>query len=231
MTALKTLSDFTGVTVDRLKYYNDLRGASSLQSGQVLYLKPKKNKALTHYHVLAPGETLWSVSQKYGIKLSKLKTKNRLSKRQTQVKPGRVLWLRFIRPADEPVAYQEAAPQESTTTQPVVTRSKTKNPAQTSSARTSQKSNKTSPQETVVTTNQDTVKKQKSVALADVSQKQGPPQVVEADQADTQEQEEFVLDEPVNFVGVDKSANVTNSAQKVHVVKAGETLLCYLQAI
>src|SRR5690606_17831029 len=69
------------------------------------YLQPKRNKAKVHYHVLQPGEDLWTVSQKFGVKLSKLKQKNRIEDDEA-LKPGRVLWLRFIRPEHIPVEYR-----------------------------------------------------------------------------------------------------------------------------
>ncbi|UII29050.1 LysM peptidoglycan-binding domain-containing protein [Fulvivirga maritima] len=79
--------------------YNDIDISDGLVAGQVYYFKKKKNKAKTHYYVIQPGESLWSVSQKFGIKLKKLKSKNRIRKNDDEVKAGRVLWLRFIRPA------------------------------------------------------------------------------------------------------------------------------------
>ena len=207
---LSAISKSTGVTMKRLLYYNDLSTKRALRDGEVLYLKPKKSKAKTHYHIVEPGEDLWSISQRYGIKLSKLRDKNRIAKTQ-RVKPTRVLWLRFIRPADEPVAYQmpakEVTPQETES----ITKEPTSRPLSA----------------TKTTVAQDTVIKEKVPApttptRVEVAQNQtnaDPPE-----EPQLEEEEEFELDEPVNFVGVDKAVNVANSAQKVHVVKAGETL-------
>ncbi|MCK5701024.1 MAG: LysM peptidoglycan-binding domain-containing protein, partial [Cyclobacteriaceae bacterium] len=52
------------------------------------------------------GENAWSISQKYGIKIKKLLTKNRM-REEKDLSPGMVMWLRFIRPADVPVEYKE----------------------------------------------------------------------------------------------------------------------------
>ncbi|MBL3656684.1 lytic transglycosylase domain-containing protein [Fulvivirga sediminis] len=95
--------------VDLKKFlkYNDIDISSGLIPGQVYYFKKKKNKAKTHYYVIQPGENLWSVSQKFGIKLKKLKSKNRIRKNDGEVKAGRVLWLRFIRPARIEPEYRE----------------------------------------------------------------------------------------------------------------------------
>ncbi len=102
---LKTLEQSTGVTVKRLLYYNDVAASKKPQAGELWYLKPKRSKASEEYHIVASGEDLWSISQKYGIRLSKLRKKNHIGKRQTEVKTGRVLWLRATRPSEIPVAY------------------------------------------------------------------------------------------------------------------------------
>ena len=89
---------------DFLKY-NDIRPGDVLKPGQVYYFRKKKKKATVYRHVVAEGETLWDVSQKYGVRMDKLLQKNRM-KQNDGVKPGQVLWLRYIRPADEPVAFE-----------------------------------------------------------------------------------------------------------------------------
>ncbi len=204
---LKDISERTGVSMKRLLYYNDLNSARSLKAGEILYLKRKKSKAKEHYHVVEPGESIWSISQKYGLKLSKLRDKNRLRKGQ-KVRPGRVLWLRFIRPADEPVAYQNppaadekpSVEQKAPVYQPEVIKSH-------SSALS------------------DTLKNNRTKAKPNSApefQKTSPrkPQKTK----DLKEVEEFELEEPVNFVGVDNGSNVTKTLKKVHRIQKGETL-------
>ncbi len=87
--------------------FNDLSPSDKIKNGQVYYLKKKKNKAKTYYHTIKEGENLWTISQKYGIKLDKLKEKNRIIiVTKAETKPGRVLWLRHIRPEDTPIEYK-----------------------------------------------------------------------------------------------------------------------------
>ena len=219
---LDDISKLTGVTQKRLLYYNDVSRKRPLKQGEVLYLKPKKGKAKAHYHIVEPGEDLWSISQRYGIKLSKLRDKNRIAKSQ-QIKSGRVLWLRFIRPADEPVAYQQAAVKEK----PVKKEPKTTKVG-VSSPGTLPKSPRTSP----VSAPADTVKR----PIAEAKPKSPAPETLENDSDSNPvkehvltEEKEFELDEPVNFVGVDKSKIVANSQKKVHVVQTGETLYSIAQ--
>lgn len=89
--------------------FNDIDITHRVIPGQVYYFKKKRRKAREHFHIVYPGETLWTVSQKYGIRMNTLMTKNRIRERIV-LKPGRVLWLRFIRPADESVEYKEIEP-------------------------------------------------------------------------------------------------------------------------
>ena len=67
-----------GLSVNEFRKFNELAANEEIIPGMVYYLKAKKWKAKTHYHVVAPGESAWSISQKYGIKVKKLLTKNRM---------------------------------------------------------------------------------------------------------------------------------------------------------
>lgn len=60
----------------RLRKYNDLDPADKVFEGQVIYLQPKRSRAEHRTHVVREGETLWSISQENGVKLSKLYKRN-----------------------------------------------------------------------------------------------------------------------------------------------------------
>lgn len=93
------------ISLSKFLKYNDLGIDGMLVPGQVYYIKRKRNKAKAYYHVAQYNETLWSISQKFGIKLKKLKLKNRIEGDE-DLKPGRVLWLRYIRPANVDIEYK-----------------------------------------------------------------------------------------------------------------------------
>jgi len=63
--------------------YNDISREmpAELIPGQIVYLQPKRRKADVEYkyHILAEGETMWEISQKYAIKLKHLYRLNRLT--------------------------------------------------------------------------------------------------------------------------------------------------------
>jgi len=78
-----------------LAKYNEIPRDSQLLAGQLLYVQPKRGKASVEfrYHTVEEGETMYKISQMYGIKLKKLYAKNNM-KAGTQPEPGDVLSLR-----------------------------------------------------------------------------------------------------------------------------------------
>lgn len=60
--------------------YNDIKSKTKIIAGEKYYLVAKKKKSETDFHTVKQGETLWSISQKYGVKLKKLRKYNRLKK-------------------------------------------------------------------------------------------------------------------------------------------------------
>ena len=68
------------------------------------YIEKKEKKAPVPFHTItnATEQSLWKVSQMYGICLAKLLKYNRLDAPQRLV-DGRVLWLSKIRPSNSPV--------------------------------------------------------------------------------------------------------------------------------
>ena len=99
-----TISARAGISEKQFRKYNDMASSDEIMPNEFYYIKKKKGKSKIGYHVTQEGETLWDVSQQYGIQVAKLAKKNRLSIID-EVKAGRVLWLTKTRPSDEPVAY------------------------------------------------------------------------------------------------------------------------------
>jgi len=78
-----------------LAKYNEILRDASLGQGQELYLQPKRGKASVEfrYHTVEEGETMYRISQMYGIKLKKLYQKN-LMQGGEEPEPGSQLSLR-----------------------------------------------------------------------------------------------------------------------------------------
>jgi membrane-bound lytic murein transglycosylase D len=99
------LALLAGISRDEFLEYNDLRVFDPIVPGEVYYADSKKNRAKVPFHTVQHGQSLWEVSQKYGIKMKALMAKNRME-RPEKLKAGRVMWLRHFRPEDEPIRYE-----------------------------------------------------------------------------------------------------------------------------
>ncbi len=73
--------------------YNDLTKKDELQSGQMIYLEKKKSKGSKPHHVVEAGESMYSISQRFGIRLKKLYKKNKM-KPGTETAVGKRIKLR-----------------------------------------------------------------------------------------------------------------------------------------
>ncbi|WP_296703434.1 lytic transglycosylase domain-containing protein [Algoriphagus sp.] len=101
-TTQSKFSDQIGLKERKLRKLNDLEPGERIEAGEYYYTKKKKTKAEVENHIVMPGETLWSISQKYGIKLSSLKSKNRIRK-DSDLKAGMVLNLQEHRKRGEDI--------------------------------------------------------------------------------------------------------------------------------
>lgn len=108
-TTQEKFADQIGIKEKRLRKYNDLDAGERIESGDYYYTEKKKSKADVETHIVQPGETLWSISQKYGIKLSSLKAKNRIRK-DRDLKVGMVLNLQDHRKRGEDIPIVRVQP-------------------------------------------------------------------------------------------------------------------------
>ncbi|HXD91604.1 MAG TPA: glucosaminidase domain-containing protein [Bacteroidia bacterium] len=89
----KIASDFDLELSDLFKY-NDFNKGETIVAYEKVYVEAKRRKALEPYHVVTKGETMESISQLHGIKLSSLYKKNRIKPSNGEPKVGTVLYLR-----------------------------------------------------------------------------------------------------------------------------------------
>ncbi len=85
------------ISLKRFLKFNDLEENDRIIPNQVYYLKKKDHKAQVAFHTVRGNESLWQISQMYGIHLQDLMDKNRIPTVQKLGK-GRVLWLIDTRP-------------------------------------------------------------------------------------------------------------------------------------
>jgi LysM repeat protein len=96
----KIASDFD-IELEHLFKYNDFVKGEKIVPYEKIYVESKRRKALEPYHVVTKGETMMSISQLHGIKLSSLYKKNRMKLSDAQPKAGTVLFLRKKKPKEE----------------------------------------------------------------------------------------------------------------------------------
>lgn len=92
----KQISKETGVSVRRLRKYNELDKKYTLQNGDIIYLKKKQAKADKSFKgkliKVAAGESYHSISQKYGLRLKSLYKMNLLAP-DAQIYEGQELFV------------------------------------------------------------------------------------------------------------------------------------------
>lgn len=134
---LQSIADRTETPVSKLLKYNDYtyRTDQTLEENALVFLQPKRNyfRGKQQWHKVQAGETLMGISQMYGIKVDKLRKKNRIPD-GLEPAPGERLRLRWkvsgkeiprtLRPeprkeAELPVKGPENAP-DSRRPQPIV---------------------------------------------------------------------------------------------------------------
>lgn len=81
-----------------IRKYNEIPKGTEVRPGQVIYLQPKRKHAEAGFttHIVAPGETMYGISQLYGMKLKWLYKRNGM-KPGTEPAPGEELWLRGMK--------------------------------------------------------------------------------------------------------------------------------------
>ena len=91
-----TLADELGISVRKLRKYNDIHDKREPLPGEVLYIKKKKGKAAkgSEFHTTSHGESLYTISQLYGVRLMQLYKLNPQYRSYAKLKVGDIIRLR-----------------------------------------------------------------------------------------------------------------------------------------
>jgi len=124
-----------GKKLGEFLHHNEMTAFDGAIAGLPYFLESKRDAGAVEYHVLQPGESIFEVAQKYGMRRKALLNKNRLAPND-EVRPGRVLWLQHTRPREVAAEYRavpaEAAPEhavaDARTTDPTATASRVSTP-------------------------------------------------------------------------------------------------------
>jgi len=93
----KSIGEEVGISYRRIAKYNERDKRDQLEEGEIIWLKKKQRKAPKDYkdrlHYVRAGESMYSIAQKYGIRLKNLYKMNHL-KPDHQIRVGDGLRLR-----------------------------------------------------------------------------------------------------------------------------------------
>lgn len=82
--------------------FNDMSDKDAVEEGQVYYLQRKLRKGPIEKHQVQAGESIWSISQMFGIKLKNLLKLNRMRTAHA-IQEGQIVYLQKKRPKNEPL--------------------------------------------------------------------------------------------------------------------------------
>lgn len=90
-----SISEELGMLPWEIYKYNEIKEGAKLVADQILYIQPKRNKAEHgfNFHEVKNGESMYGISQMYGIKIKKLYEKNLMNIGE-EPEIGQKLWLR-----------------------------------------------------------------------------------------------------------------------------------------
>ena len=79
----RSLAEEVGVSYKKLARYNERDRDDILEEGEIVWLQKKATRAPRDYqgrvHVVAPGESMYTIAQKYGIRVKNLYKMNKMS--------------------------------------------------------------------------------------------------------------------------------------------------------
>jgi membrane-bound lytic murein transglycosylase D len=84
---------------------NEMEAGEAVRPGEPYFFQRKKESAEEDYHVVAPGQSLATVAQHYGVLRHALRAFNHLPSDEA-LRPGLVLWLSHVRPRSIAAEYQ-----------------------------------------------------------------------------------------------------------------------------
>ena len=86
------IAQFFGTTVDKILMYNNIADPNKIQVGQQLIIPTDTVDISGYPYIVRPGDTLWSISQRFGMSIDDIKRKNNLDN-PNLIYPGSTLIL------------------------------------------------------------------------------------------------------------------------------------------
>ena len=80
--SFNSISRIYNISIENLKKYNDMDDKQKIVTGNIYYLKRKRKRGRVFTYYPSHHDSLWNVSQKFGIRLSNLKKLNNIQNNQ-----------------------------------------------------------------------------------------------------------------------------------------------------
>ena len=93
------LATRAGVVLSDFVTWNDISKDTHIEAGQYYLLGKKRTRGHEAYHKVSAGESLWDVSQRYGVQIKKLRRYNRLGSSE-EIEAGTTIFLASKKPKD-----------------------------------------------------------------------------------------------------------------------------------
>ena len=93
------LATRAGVVLSDFVTWNDISKDTQIEAGQYYLLGKKRTRGHEAYHKVSAGESLWDVSQRYGVQIKKLRRYNRLGSSE-EIEAGTTIFLASKKPKD-----------------------------------------------------------------------------------------------------------------------------------
>ncbi len=92
----ESLSKEMGISKKKIRKYNELPKDYKFQGGEIVYLEKKRSRATKDHicYTVRPGDSMYSISQKFGIRLSRLYKMNNMKPESPAPNVGEILRLR-----------------------------------------------------------------------------------------------------------------------------------------
>lgn len=94
------IAERADISLKRFLKFNDLDESDRIIPNQVYYLKKKERKGPISFHTVQANQSLWWISQMYGMTLESLMEKNQIENPVQKLPKGKILWLIDERPLD-----------------------------------------------------------------------------------------------------------------------------------
>lgn len=92
----ESLSKEMGISKKKIRKYNELPKDYKFQGGEIVYLEKKRSRATKDHicYTVRPGDSMYSISQKFGVRLLRLYKMNNMKPESPAPKVGEILRLR-----------------------------------------------------------------------------------------------------------------------------------------